>query len=148
MSLNICSFPDHLWEVEEGLVFWATFLVTCGRVILGKKCLLFPKSGPWVSDALVHMDYWPFTKTRDSHSLLGQLKTDCETTFHYLQIGSKYGRFMQIYRISPTPCDKKCCSEHQTLFMRLEGLGTRLPPLRLNFRPPTDSSACVRVGSN
>jgi len=28
--------------------------------------------------------------------------------------------------IGPTPCDKKCCSEHQTLFARVEGLVTRL----------------------
>ena len=28
--------------------------------------------------------------------------------------------------ISPAPCDKKCCSEHQTLFACVEGLGTRL----------------------
>ena len=28
--------------------------------------------------------------------------------------------------ISPAPCDKKCCSEHQTLFTCAEGLGIRL----------------------
>jgi len=28
--------------------------------------------------------------------------------------------------IGPTPCDKKCCSEHQTLFTRVECLGMRL----------------------
>jgi len=29
-------------------------------------------------------------------------------------------------KIGPTPCDKQCCSEHQTLFAHAEGLGTGL----------------------
>ena len=32
------------------------------------------------------------------------------------------------FEIGPAPCDKKCCSEHQTLFARAEGLGTRSVP--------------------
>ena len=38
---------------------------------------------------------------------------------------------MTFTKYGPTPCDKICCSEHQTLFLLFgEGLGTRLWPVQ------------------
>ena len=57
---------------KEGLVFWATFLVTRGGAVLRKEChnCIF-KSRTRVSDTSVHMDYYIalFTKSRDGHKV-------------------------------------------------------------------------------
>ena len=143
--VSIVSFPDPPWKVEEGLVFWATFLVTWGGAIHHKEChnCIF-KSGTWFSDSSVHMDYYTATLTkklemaarstgtaenrlRDKFSLLPirfriRPLTSCKYNYIFCNlIGDLKSK------TSPAPCDKKMLfrtQEVHVLFSRVH-LGMR-----------------------
>jgi len=88
--------------------------------------------------------YSPACKSsRRPQSPLGQLKTGYKTSFLYFRFDSKYDRLCHAIiirssanyligdlksEIGPAPCDKKCCSEHQTYFARVRGSGHETKP--------------------
>ena len=71
---RLVSFPDLTLpkKRKEGLVFWATILVTWGGAVLRKEChnCIFI-SGTLVSDTSVHMDYYTarFAKARNGRKV-------------------------------------------------------------------------------
>ena len=91
-----------------------------------------------VSDASVHMDYCtaPCTKARDGCRVYRDRQNSLRDKYslppirfkihclHHTSIIKSSARSRT--EIGPAPCDKKCCSEHQTFFACAEGLGTRL----------------------
>ena len=122
-------------------MFWAIYLYV--HHIECHNCIF--KSDTWVSDGSVHMDYhialitkawdgrkvyWDSRKqaTRQFFTTSNSVQNTiiwslasckCNYVFCNLIVNLKS-------EISPAPCNKKCCSEHQTLFALVESLGTRL----------------------
>ena len=116
-------------------MFWAIFLVTWGGaihriikniVIAFLNPVLKLLTPQCIQTTTYKSSRWP-------QSLLGQLKTGCKTSFHYLQFTSCIYNYVFCNlicdlksEISPALCDNKCCSENQTFFVRVESPGTRL----------------------
>ena len=139
---NLGLFPDPPWKVEEGLVFWATFLVRPYIIKNVITAFLNP-----VLEFLTPQCIWTMTqlhlqKLKMATKSSGTGKNSLWDKFGYLQFGSKIWSLMSCKHnwvfcdvigylkteVSPAPCDKKCCSTHQTLFTHAEGLGMRLHP--------------------
>ena len=155
MGCNTSPWSDSRWEVgptslssqthpekrKEGLVFWATFLVTWSGAALRKEC----HNCIFKSEFLTPQPIWTTTqpglqKLEMAQSLLGQPKTGCETSFHYFRFISKYNhlrhaiiiRSSEIWLVisnprwtSPHVARNVAQSTRPSLHM-LEGLGTRL----------------------
>jgi len=78
-----------------------------------------------------------YKSLRWPQGLLGQPKTGCKFLtasnlvqknihLHHANIITSCADLQS--EISPALCNKKCCSEHLTLFAHVEGLGMRLVP--------------------
>jgi len=89
-----------------------------------------------VSDTSMHMDYYtaPCTKARDGCRVYRDMQNSLRDMYSLLRFKIQCLHHTSIIKssvksqseIGPAPCDKKCCSEHQTFFACAEGLGTRL----------------------
>ena len=132
---NIVTFVDPPRKAERGSGVRSEFPVTWGWAILHKEChnWIF-KCGTWAS---VHMDYYTasFTNAQNNHKVYwDSWKTAYKTGFPIRFIiwsltscKPNYGLIGNLKsEISPAPCDKKCRSDHQTLFVCVDGVGRRL----------------------
>ena len=86
-------------KAEEGLVFWATFLVTWG-VAYSVKNVIFTF---YIRDLV----FWQLRLLHSTvykdlirpQSFLGKLRTSCKVSFFYFQFGSKYDRLRHTHII-------------------------------------------------